>query len=116
MHTLRPFLALDCSCDEALRWSNQSLTRGGLRVMQTFNLIAARQASQDFECPQHGRGACDCQMVVLMVYGIAREPATLIWYGQDGQTWFTFADLPSLRVEPETQSRIEHVLRTSLLG
>ncbi len=116
MHTFRPFLALDCSCDEALRWSNQSLTRGGLRVMQTFNLIAARQASQDFECPQHGKGACDCQMVVLMVYGIAREPASLILYGQDGQTWFTFADLPSLRVEPETQSLIRHVLRTSLLG
>lgn len=60
--------------------------------MQTFDLHAARAASHDCPCPNHETDECDCQMVVLLVYGKAEGPVTLILHGNDGQTWFSLAD------------------------
>ncbi len=84
--------------------------------MQTFDLNTARLSLEDCECPHHGRSGCDCQMVVLLVYGDTSGPVTLILYGHDGQTWFSIVDMPSQRVDPGIQSMIEGALQTSLLG
>ncbi len=87
-----PFLTINCSCDEALQWSQQQLSQAGWHLVQTFDLQAARAASHTCACPNHGTDACDCQMVVMLVYGTALEPATLILHGSDGQTWLSLAD------------------------
>ncbi len=110
MNTLSPFCSLDCSCDEALRWTQKQLSRAGLRSMQTFDLHAARLALHDCPCPNHGAEDCDCQMVVLLVYGKASEPATLILHGNDGQTWFSMADNPSQHADKTLTASIQRAL------
>jgi len=86
---ISPFLTVNYSCDKTLQWTNQQLQQAGLRSVQTFDLHTARIGSHDCQCPNHGTEACDCQMVVLLVYGDAVEPVTLILHGNDGQTWLS---------------------------
>ena len=71
MNTLSFFLSINRPCDEALTWLNQSLLQSGLRVLRTFDLHDARLGLHDCTCPNHGTEKCDCQMVVLLVYGKA---------------------------------------------
>lgn len=111
MNMLSPFLTLNCSCDDALQWSSQNLTRNGLRVMQTFDLHTARHALEDCPCPNHGTSECDCQMLVLLVYGKASEPATLILHGNDGKTWFSIVNNSSQGAEASVRSAIEKALQ-----
>jgi hypothetical protein len=72
---------LNYSCGEALQWTSQTLTQNGLRVIQTFDLNTARHTLEDCSCPHHGTSECDCQMVVLLVYGETGGPVTLILHG-----------------------------------
>ena len=86
---MSPFLTVSQTCDQTVSWVNQQLLKAGLRTVQTFDLHTARAASHDCECPHHGTDQCDCQMVVLLVYGKMEEPATLILHGNDGTTWLS---------------------------
>ncbi|MDP1713321.1 MAG: hypothetical protein Q8L41_01125 [Anaerolineales bacterium] len=114
MNMFSPFLTLDCSCDEALQWSSQNLMKSGLRVMRTFDLHTARHALKDCPCPHHGTSACDCQMLVLLVYGEALEPVTLILHGNDGQTWLSIADTPNQKTNIKTVAAIKNALEGKL--
>jgi hypothetical protein len=49
-------------------------------------------------------------MIVLLVYGEAPEPATLILHGNNGQTWMSIADSASQRGDPKLITRIRRVL------
>lgn len=86
---ISPFLTLSRNCDQTVQWVQQQLLQAHLRSVQTFDLHAARVASHDCECPNHGTEQCDCQMVVLLIYGSTEEPATLILHGNDGKTWLS---------------------------
>ena len=116
MNMLSPFLTLNCSCDEALKWSSQNLIQNGLRVIQTFDLHTARRTLEDCSCPHHGTSQCDCQMVVLLVYGKADGPVSLILHGYEGQTWISLVSSPSQRVDPGIQSSIEQALQIKFSG
>ena len=78
--------------------------------MQTFDLQTARLGPGDCACPHHGTGECDCQMVVLLVYGHEPQPAVLILHGNDGQTWLSLAEGPGQRAEGSTASAIKAAL------
>jgi hypothetical protein len=78
MTMLSPFLSIDSSCDQALQATKTKLSQAGLLAMQTFSLSTARLGRHNCYCPNHGTDACDCQVIVLLVYGEAAEPATLI--------------------------------------
>jgi len=110
MSMLSPFLTLNCSCDEALRWSSQHLTKSELRVIQTFDLYAARHALRDCPCPHHGTSDCDCQMLVLLVFGEAVEPVTLILHGNNGQTWLSIVEAPDQKSNSKTAAAIKNAL------
>ncbi len=120
MNSLSPFLTLNCGCDEALQWTKRHLSRAGLRALQTFDLHTARHALDAVQCPcpHHGTEACDCQMVILLVYGkegdvstpLNTSPATLILHGNDGQTWLSLAENPNQRADAKTISAIRHAL------
>ena len=86
---MSPFLTVSQTCDRALPWVIQQLHEAGLRSVQTFDLHTARAALHDCDCPHHGTDQCDCQMVVLLVYGKMDEPSTLILHGNDGTTWLS---------------------------
>lgn len=92
MTTLSPFLSIDSSCDQALQMTKTQLSEAGLSAVQTFNLNTARLGSHNCCCPNHGTEACDCQMIILMVYGEGAEPATLILHSSDGKTWISVMD------------------------
>jgi hypothetical protein len=50
-------------------------------------------------------------MVVLLVYGNAEEPVTLILHGNDGQTWLSIVNNPLQHAAPSIQSSIEQALQ-----
>jgi len=118
---ISPFLSINRSCDKALQWTNKQLSRANLRVVQTFDLHAARVGLHDCSCPNHGTDECDCQMVVLLVYGktedvstlpavVNTSPATLILHGNDGQTWLSFADGPHQASDTKLFTEIKQAL------
>ena len=105
-----PFLSVNQSCNEALQWTKEQLVQAGLHTVQTFDLHAARAGLNDCPCPNHGTDECDCQMVVVLVYGKAEEPATLILHGNDGQTWFSMVDNPHQAKDAKLYTRIKQAL------
>ena len=107
---ISPFLSVNHSCDEALPWTKKQLLQAGLRPIQTFDLHTARVGLHDCPCPHHGTNECDCQMVVLLVYGKAAEPATLILHGTDGQTWISIANNPRQRPDVKLITAIQQAL------
>lgn len=107
---ISPFLSVNHPCDEALRWTKRRLSRAGLRAVQTFDLHSARAGLHDCPCPNHGTEACDCQMVILLVYGRAESPATLFLHGNDGQTWLSIADNPLQRADSKLLAGIRQAL------
>lgn len=87
------------------------LSQAGLRLMQAFDLHeAVHHASGDCPCPNHGSENCDCQMIVLLVYGNEKEPATLILHGSNGQTWLSITETPDQKTNMATLSAIRNVL------
>lgn len=104
------FLIVEQNCDTALQWANQQLAGAGLRTVRTFDLQDARTGSHDCSCPHHGTDECDCQMVVLLVYGNDKEPETLILHGSDGKTWLSLGH--TMRPVSSLADRIKMVLGT----
>lgn len=111
MNALSSFLPVNQSCDEAFDLLNQSLSRNGLRVLRTFDLHDARLGLEGCPCPHHGTEQCDCQMIVVLVYGDATEPATLILHGNNGQTWLSLVNNSLQHADPSIQSAIEQALQ-----
>lgn len=115
---ISPFLLIDLPCDETLQWTKKQLLQADLRSIQTFDLHTARLAMHDCPCPNHGTDDCDCQMVVLLVYGKATDvsmplnpsPATLILHGNDGQTWASIANNPQERTDAKLINSIREAL------
>ena len=107
---ISPFLSINHSCDEALQWTKQQLSQASLRAVQTFDLHTARLAMHDCPCPNHGTEECDCQMVVLLVYGKIEEPVTLILHGNNGQTWVSIANDPQQRTDAKLINSIRQAL------
>ena len=108
--SISPFLSVNCPCDETLRWAKKRLSRAGLRAMQTFDLHTARAALRNCPCPHHGTKECDCQMVILLVFGQAEEPATLLLHGNGGKTWLSITDEPRQRADSKLLAGIKRAL------
>ena len=110
-----PFISINQPCDDVLQWAKGQLSQAGLHPVQTFDLHTARLALHECPCPNHGTADCDCQMVILMVYGENPDPATLILHGNDGKTWFSIAEDPSQRVDGKLVGAIRNTLEASLI-
>ena len=105
-----PILILEQPCDSAIDWVVRQISGIGLQVVRTFDLHVARQDPTSCPCPHHGTDHCDCQMVVLLIYGSEREPISLIAHGYDGQAWFSVVDNPQQKADP----RLETAIRLAL--
>lgn len=99
-------LTIDCPSEEAVRWITEALALADLQVGTSFDLRTARAAHTECSCPYHGTTACDCQMVVLLVYGIDACPATLVVHGRDRCTYLSLADTPGQRPSPKLAATI----------
>ncbi len=98
---------LRCRCDTAVTEITGALENAGLRVMPSFDSsLAASPAA----CPHHGTEQCDCQIVILLVYGKDGYPATLMAHGQDGETWISIASAPGQRPLPHLETAIKRAV------
>lgn len=114
---VRPdLIRVNCSCGEMVRYLQRSLSQRGLRVLATFDLREARSSLEDCLCPYHGTADCDCQMIVLLVYGEATAPTTLTLHGNDGQTLISLSDDPGRGPHPLIQAAVEGAVKDSTAG
>ena len=109
--SISPFFSVHQPCDAALMWAKERLSQTGLHPIQTSDLHTARAGLHDCSCPHHGTDECDCQMVVILVYGDSEQPSTLILHGSDGQTWFSIVDDPSEKASAMTSRAIRNLLK-----
>ena len=108
------FLILEQPSDEAVAWVIHQVNEAGLQVLRTFDLQMARLAHTECTCPQHGTDQCDCQMVVLLVYGGHIQPISLVAHSYDGKTWISLVNTPQQRADPRLEASIRQVLASSL--
>lgn len=113
MSAIIPFWSMEKSCNTSLRWLRKRLSRRGLRALQTFDLRDARLGIADCPCPHHGTTACDCQMVVLLVYGAGSQPATLILHGNNGKSWLSLVDTAAQPADDALRLAIEQALQVN---
>ena len=92
MNQNQPILYLKQPCNDAVAYFVERMQQCGLQVMQTFDLHETRVDETACTCPHHGTEKCDCQMVVLLVYGKDNQPASLVVHGHNGQTWFSLVE------------------------
>ncbi|MCX6078703.1 MAG: hypothetical protein NTW32_04140 [Chloroflexi bacterium] len=85
-----PFLILEQPYNTAIGMVMRQVCSLGFQASTTFDLQEARHAHDNCACPYHGTEQCDCQLVVILIYGHAPRPATLIAHGHEGKTWFSF--------------------------
>jgi hypothetical protein len=102
---------VNAPCNEALLRVRRSLERVGLRALETFDLQVARSSGSECTCPHHGTAECDCQMIVLLIYGEGTTPAALMLHGSDGRTWVSLPDGAACG----TESLIEAAVVSALL-
>jgi len=112
MYTLSRTYGCRCRCDQFIKRIEDQLSQAGLRTRQTFALNTARQARTGLLCPHHGWNDCDCQIVVLLVYGCLHEPFSLVVYGNDGQSWLSMSEDALPGVDPIISAAIEQALQS----
>lgn len=111
MNSLPPLWSANRPSDEVIPWLKGQLGQVGLRVMQTFDLqLTSSLKMGDCPCPHHGTDQCDCQLIVLLIYGKEGSPVSLILHGNDGQTWVSMVDHPGQRADTRTVIAIQHAL------
>ena len=87
-----PFLIVEQHHNIAIDLVMRQVRSLGFQASMTFYLQNARLAHANCACPHHGTERCDCQLVVILIYGHGPKPATLIAHGHEGKTWFSFVD------------------------
>jgi len=110
MHDSNSFLVLEHPCSSAIPWVVSRVEQAGLNVIRTFDLLAASHESSDCPYPDHSDDRCDCQVVVMLIYGDDYQPVSLIAQSQRGRTWLSLVDTPQQRADP----RLESVIRQAL--
>lgn len=103
-------LTLKTDTQTAIDQSVRLLNQAELQVMRSFDLKVARSAHVNCTCPYHGTDQCNCQMVVLLVYGQDGSPATLVVHGHDGQTQIALVDKPEQRPDSKLVNLITQAL------
>jgi hypothetical protein len=86
-------LVFNFDSQTAIKAVMTTLARHGLHVIRSFDLQSALGAHGGCECPHHGTAQCNCQFVVLLVYGEASlrggkaaEPVVITTHSRDNRT------------------------------
>ncbi len=89
-----PVITFQVDCDEVISQVTQYLLTDGYLVLESFDLQSAREAHSECSCPHHGTEKCNCQFVVLLVYGVDPNPSTITIHSSDQRTELTVFDAP----------------------
>lgn len=106
---------VNLACDEMIPVIRRELAAAGLRVEQSFDLRSALAQVPTCTCPHHGTARCDCEYNVLLVYGQASTPFSLVVHGHDHQCWIALADEPGGRAVPGLANQVVQVLAAARL-
>jgi len=102
--------SLQMACDELVAAASELLNRKGYPVIRSFDLQAARASQGQCSCPHHGTDLCDCQMIILLIYGIQGAPVSLIFHGHDGWTYISLAESPEQKISQESADILKRIL------
>ncbi len=111
--TADPFSRVAGPADAAARRLHDVLTDAGLRVVQSFRLHDARRPASDIGCPKHDGLACDCELIILLVYAQTGPPATIVLNGSDGTTMVSLVAIAGQQEEPALHAIIASALRNN---
>lgn len=111
-------MMLDTSCDEAVGFLAGRFGDAGLRVVITFKLCSIQAPAAleaEYDLPLSKLTACSsnspgCQMVVLLVYGVADTPVALVVNSHGEQSWINLVDTPQQRPPPSLVTAIHEAL------
>lgn len=110
MSVIIPILNLPLNIEIVLTQVSLRLVAEGLRVAPAFELDSACATFTDEICPHTGTKPCKCQLIVLMVYGVAVHPVSLVFHGDDKETEiFLSVDLTQSR-DLDFENRIQRAL------
>ena len=109
MNQSQALLFLNQSCHEAVEWMTSRLNQSGFQVIQTFDFENTRETLTSCNCTHRRNERCDCQMVVLLVYGNSVQPISLIAHGYDGKTWLSLVNTFHAG-SPSLETRVRDVL------
>jgi hypothetical protein len=112
MNETSHFLEIDLPCDQAVAWLTGRMDKAGLEILRTFDLQLARSAHPSCPCPHHGSEQCDCQMVVVLIYGQQSPPLTLLCHGNEGRTWVALVDTPQQRASLRLQAAVRQAVES----
>jgi hypothetical protein len=113
MYQTSVIVTLQTESQAAIEQSIRQLDLAGLQVVRSFDLKVARSAHLECTCPNHGTDLCDCQLVVLLVYGQDGPPATLVVHGHDGQTHIALVDTTRQCPSPQLVSAIMRAIHST---
>jgi hypothetical protein len=111
---LTPLLSVSQTCNQTADLLKRRLMESGWKTLQTFDLHEAMFAIDGCSCPHHGTQECDCDMVVLLVYGMEPEPVTILLHGCNGQTQVAFAEYAQKKVSETSVVAIRRALEENL--
>lgn len=114
IENMMPLLKLNNSDDKAVTRVKHALEDTGLRVMLSFDSHLTRAAATPAACPHHGTAACDCHIVILLVYDQDGQPASLLAHGQDGETWISLVIAPDQRPNTNLERKIKQAISSLL--
>jgi hypothetical protein len=100
--------------DTVIEQFTQHLTSSGLRVVRSFDLQSACASMPDQPCPHHRDAPCDCQMVVLLVYGEGCSPASLVLHSHRGVTDIDLVESPNNQPDKELVEIIHSAFKAIL--
>ncbi len=125
-----PFLVVEQPYETTVAWIVERLHNLGLQTTITFDLQVARHAHTNCSCPHHGTEQCDCQMVVILVYGQGSKPVSLVVHSHevsprwlhgamatrhgDAITQLSFVDTPQQPINPQLEKLLLRTLTPSV--
>jgi hypothetical protein len=92
---------LNLDCETVIARFSRQLEDVGLRVVRSFDLKSACASFPDMTCPHHGDEVCDCQMVILLVYGANPAPASVVLHSHRSNTDVDLVDVPNNRPDKD---------------
>jgi len=103
---------INLDCEAVIFQLSKQLQDWGLRVVRSFDLQSACASYPDLIYPHHGDSPCDCQMVVLLVYGAGVTPASVVLHSYRGNTDVELVDTPDNRPDKRLVEMIRLAFET----
>lgn len=109
MNGQTPFRIFFVDCETVIRQITQNLEIVGLRVVRSFDLRSACGSFPDNVCSHHSTSSCDCQLVVLLIFGVGTL-VSLILHSHRGQTELMWEVIPEARPSLEWQACLRNIM------